>query len=256
MGFVKDPRTVLNKVPKVVHLTIADEPPAHQMSVIEYSMKLIEDQGYETKLHRDSDVTKLINSDYPTLVKPWETLIANEEPDRGARIGDFARMLLLHHYGGIYLDADMIPCYGLDELTKDAGVATFPIINPKAGQVLNAIMSGPAQHPVFWIALSRMRQDKEIAGGSILGKTGPIMLAFAIDEYWDLSKTRPIVRVRDKGNLPEPEDGGIWLKSGLIKFGAAGRGEPHTRGMGTLGHIGMIHLHWRTWVSKGNGLFF
>lgn len=250
---IYDPKTTLPKVPHLVHFTIADDPPAHQMRVIEYSVKKAESHGFQVMIHKDKDAEALIYSTYPFLIPSWEILMNNKErKDIGARIGDFVRILLLHHYGGVYLDGDMIPCWDLTSLTNKAGVATFPLVNARAGQVLNSVMSGPARHPIWYIALDIMRNNPNLGTDHILHATGPALIANAVDRYFEMTKTPVIVPMAQDIGLPEPPPGEIWLQSGLVRFGAVERRMgPQTRGLGTTMKLGLVHLHWRTWITRG-----
>lgn len=251
-----DYQTDLPEVPRIVHFTMPDNPPTHQMMVVEYSANNIQSHGFEVMIHRDKDIANLIYSNYPHLIEIWEILMNYGGDDKGARVGDFGRMVILYHYGGIYLDGDMVSCRDLSELVDRPGYASFPLINAPQGQVLNSIMSGPPRHPVFGIAVQSMKsKGGEIVEGSILGKTGPIMLGMAIDEYFRVTKLPAAITVREKNWLLPSPDGSKWLESGFVRFGAVMReGIEHTRGLGTLGVLGFVHLHWRTWVTHGAGV--
>lgn len=247
-----DPHTTVLKVPKVIHFTIADEPPKHQSVVIDYSVKLAESHGFEVMIHHDSDIDAMIRSEYPTLVPPWEILLANDGGDRGARIGDFARLLILYHYGGVYLDGDMIPCHDLTELISEPGVASFPQINSYRKQILNSSMSSPPGHKVFWIALEIIRNMENFKEEHIMWATGPGLLAKAVNEYWVVTKTPAPLSFEDQEEVPEPPEGSKWVRAGDIRLGAVdydGRGVWHPRGGATRSTLGLLHLHWRSWVN-------
>jgi len=247
-----DPKTLLFKIPKIVHFTVADKVKDHQMKVVEYSKKKAESFGFEVMIHRDSDAEALIYSQYHNLVPAWELLKTTTDQTKGARIGDFVRLLLIYHYGGVYLDSDMVTCKDLTPLLGPPGVATFPLVNSVAGGIVNAVFAGPPRHIVFRMALEMQSNNKKLHTQAIIRATGPKQLGDALDAYFEKTHTPRIVKFVEKEQLPEPENDSMWIQSGLIRFGATeGSGIARVRGMGTLGPLGLIHFHFGSWVKDG-----
>jgi len=163
------------------------------------------------------------------------------------------RILLIYHYGGVYLDSDMVACKDLSELVgAETGVATFPLVNSVAGGIVNAVFAGPRHHLVFRFALQLMSQNKKLATQAIIRATGPKQLGDSLDMYFKKTATPALVNFKEKDELPAAEEGSMWVQSGLIRFGAVpGGGYAKVLGLGTLGPLGLIHFHFGSWVTEG-----
>lgn len=173
----------------------------------------------------------------------------------GARIGDFVRIVLLYHYGGVYLDGDVVTCHDLDDLVKHPGLASFPMVFPTHAQIVNCVMSGPPKHYVFEIALEIMKENKELATMHILEATGPALVAAAVDVYLEVTKAECPVRLMSGDVFPEPPNGSDYFECGNIRLGAVMRGgRESSRGLGTLKTLGLVHLHWRSWMNEDHKL--
>jgi len=66
--------------------------------------------NYEYKLWNHTDVFNLIKTNYPKYLQLWEDFT---QPIMKA---DFARYIILYHYGGIYIDMDIYPLRDFDDL--------------------------------------------------------------------------------------------------------------------------------------------
>lgn len=90
-------------IPKIIHQTWKDKnlPPILQ-EIVEHNKALLQDQGYEFRLWTDEDIAELIQREYPHIFKVFQA------SRTGVQKGDIARILLVHHYGGIYIDLDML----------------------------------------------------------------------------------------------------------------------------------------------------
>eukprot|EP00586_Coscinodiscus_wailesii_P004494 CAMPEP_0172487770 /NCGR_PEP_ID=MMETSP1066-20121228/16989_1 /TAXON_ID=671091 /ORGANISM="Coscinodiscus wailesii, Strain CCMP2513" /LENGTH=355 /DNA_ID=CAMNT_0013254585 /DNA_START=51 /DNA_END=1118 /DNA_ORIENTATION=- len=241
--------TDLPEIPKLIHFTIGDDAPPHQMRVIEYSMKTAKDTGFEVMLHRDRDIYDLIRSDYSAYLVIWEMLNGGDGVEKGVRISNFARLLLLYHYGGIYLDGDMVICQDLTELVEEPGIATFPQVQSIHGHIYNSVMSAPPRHRVFEIALNELSIDDNLLSRHIIAATGSELIARSVDKYFEVTETTPIALISKREELPMSKDESKWVQSGLIRFGVVHRrkGQDHTRGAGTIKTLGLVHLHWKSW---------
>lgn len=247
-----DPKSIVPKTPKIIHFTVADDPPVHQMKVIEFSKKIAESYGFQVMVHSDTDAQNMIYHQFPNLVPSWERVKHTEGITKGARVGDYVRLLLIYHYGGIYLDSDMVVCKDLSPITDAPGVATFPLVNSLVGGVVNAVFAGPPHHIVFRYALQQMSTNGKLDTQAIIRATGPKQLGDTLDTYFEDTGTKPIVKFSEHQPLPEPEDGGMWLYSGAVRLGAVeGNGSVRVRGLGTLGPLGLIHFHFGSWVEDG-----
>eukprot|EP00586_Coscinodiscus_wailesii_P008843 CAMPEP_0172521652 /NCGR_PEP_ID=MMETSP1066-20121228/292703_1 /TAXON_ID=671091 /ORGANISM="Coscinodiscus wailesii, Strain CCMP2513" /LENGTH=182 /DNA_ID=CAMNT_0013304597 /DNA_START=218 /DNA_END=765 /DNA_ORIENTATION=- len=170
-----DPKTSVTKVPKIVHFVLLGDPPGFMIKVTEYSTKAIESHGFKVMIHRDDDGEELIRNHYPTLLRPWELLKAIPHADKAARMVDFLRVIVLYHYGGIYLDSDMVTCGDLSELTNTPGIVSFPVVEWKNNKVINAVMAGPPQHLLFKTAIAmRYKNEEDLVNEHIFVATGSV----------------------------------------------------------------------------------
>lgn len=225
------------KVPKILHFTVADNPPPHQMEVIAYSTKHAISNGYEVMVHHDSDGEELIKKHYPDFVSVLEKLKARNSYDRGTRISDMLRLIFLHHYGGFYVDADMVICSPtVNKFINEDGFASFIKkldwdFNPGGkNEVLNYAMAAPRFHPAIWAALEHMRDNEDIADGLIIRATGPLQLGTVLaDRLINVFKFSPSKEV-DK----TADDNG-WYHVEDMRF------KPITN------MDGLRHLQFRTW---------
>ena len=88
-------------IPKIIHQTWKDNnlPPILQ-EIVAHNKALLPD--YEFCLWTDKDISELIQKEYPHIFKVFEATRT------GVQRGDIARILLVHHYGGIYIDLDIL----------------------------------------------------------------------------------------------------------------------------------------------------
>lgn len=90
-------------IPKIIHQTWKNKHlPDILQKIVNHNKTLLEKEGYEFKLWTDEDIKILINKHYPHLIMVWEAART------GVQKGDISRLILLHHYGGIYIDLDIL----------------------------------------------------------------------------------------------------------------------------------------------------
>ena len=65
-------------------------------------MKILKSNGYELMFWTDDMILKLINEEYPNLYNIYKLART------GVQKGDIARIVLVYHYGGIYIDLDVL----------------------------------------------------------------------------------------------------------------------------------------------------
>ena len=95
--------TINTMIPKIIHQTWKDKNlPDILQKIVNHNKNLLEKSGYEFKLWTDDDIKTLINKHYPHITMVWDAART------GVQKGDIARLLLLHHYGGIYMDLDIL----------------------------------------------------------------------------------------------------------------------------------------------------
>ena len=131
--------------------------------------------NYNHMFHKDDDLRNLIQEHYPKYLSTYDSFRYEIE-----RI-DFFRCAMLHHYGGIYIDLDVLPLKPLDEFTSKRQVVLgyepdehlkhwdFP-----EGKIIgNALMISPKGDD-FWLNLMDYIQKSYVPGRSPVYNTGPI----------------------------------------------------------------------------------
>ena len=193
------------EIPKKLHFMIlGEDPPQYMLEMVKFNRKHVEtlDPDFTTKLWRDDDVEKLVqDQNDPALTQAWEYVKADERVGRYAKMADFIRPLILYVEGGVYLDADMVPCGGLSFMVDEPGVVTFPFTLAKHIELNGAASSAPKGH-----RLMKMAMEYFIAKGSAittehnLDAAGPRAMALVVDRYiHDLGKKH-----KDLRHIPFP----------------------------------------------------
>lgn len=177
-----------SKVPKVLHfMVLGEDPPQYMLEMVRFNRELVEEQDPEftTKLWRDEDVEKLVHyQDDPALSQAWEYVKADERPSRYAKMADFIRPLILYVEGGVYLDADMIACDGIDFLLDAPGLVSFPFLLKTHNEVNAAGASAPKRHRLMKMAMeSFIAKGPELATLHNLEAAGPRAMGKVTDEY-------------------------------------------------------------------------
>ena len=90
-------------IPKIIHQTWKDKnlPPIIYKLVSE-NISFLKSNGYEYMFWTDDMILKLISEEYPNLYNIYKLART------GVQKGDMARIILVYHYGGIYIDLDVL----------------------------------------------------------------------------------------------------------------------------------------------------
>merc|ERR1712043_151183 len=104
----------------------------------------------------------------------------------GARMADLMRVLVMYFYGGVHLDADSIPCGGLEHMVDQPGVVSFPYhLDSDLDQVNGNMVSAPPRHRLFGVALeSFIARGEKMKWMNNLSAAGPVAFAIATDAYF------------------------------------------------------------------------
>ena len=154
-------------IPKIIHQTWKDKMlPDILQNILEENKKMI--PGYEFCLWTDDEIVDLIAREYPFLLKVYQATRT------GVQKGDIARLVLVHHYGGIYADLDMLimkdPIEGLqlseDKLyvTYEPGAQTMKLYN-RTDYICNAFFAANKNNNMLGFALQNM--------GGVFQRNGP-----------------------------------------------------------------------------------
>lgn len=184
----KDDRRPVS-VPKLLHFMIlGDNPPESLIEMVNFSAKLEEKNGFIVKAWRDEDAEKLVEAhDYkfPGLKETWEYIKADQTLQKGAKRADFIRILAMWSMGGVHLDADFIPCKGLDFMIDTPGVVSFPVMPDRTNEVNGCLMSSPPHHRLFELALETIIEfGPKITHMHNLEAAGPHVMAKITDTYF------------------------------------------------------------------------
>lgn len=98
-------------IPKIIHQTWKSSalPPIIK-SIYDENIKNLKNKGYEFKLWTDKEIIDLINDKYPNFYNIYA------QARTGVQRGDISRILLIYHYGGIYIDLDVLVMRDFTEL--------------------------------------------------------------------------------------------------------------------------------------------
>ena len=90
-------------IPKTIHLTWKSKslPPILKL-LYDENLKFLRSKGYNVKLWSDEEIVNLINTNYPNFYEIYSLART------GVQRGDISRLLLVYHYGGIYIDLDVL----------------------------------------------------------------------------------------------------------------------------------------------------
>jgi hypothetical protein len=98
-------------IPKIIHQTWKDKnlPPIIYKLVSE-NINFLKANGYELMFWTDDMILKLISEEYPNFYNIYKLART------GVQKGDIARILLVYHYGGIYIDLDVLILRDFNEI--------------------------------------------------------------------------------------------------------------------------------------------
>lgn len=90
-------------IPKIIHQTWKSDtlPPILKL-LYDENVKLLKNKGYTFKLWSDKSILDFINQYYPNYYNIYSLART------GVQRGDISRILLVKHFGGIYIDLDVL----------------------------------------------------------------------------------------------------------------------------------------------------
>ena len=90
-------------IPKIIHQTWRDKNlPPIIYNLVSENIKTLKSHGYELMFWTDEMILKLISEEYPHFNNIYKLART------GVQKGDIARILVVYHYGGIYIDLDVL----------------------------------------------------------------------------------------------------------------------------------------------------
>lgn len=118
-------------IPKIIHQTWKDKnlPPIIYKLVSE-NICFLKSQGYEYMFWTDEMILKLIAEEYPNFYNIYKLART------GVQKGDIARILLVYHYGGIYIDLDVLVLRDFEEILDMRNSNKLYITYEPSGQTI------------------------------------------------------------------------------------------------------------------------
>jgi hypothetical protein len=90
-------------IPKIIHQTWKDKTlPPIIYNLVSENISFLKSNGYEYMFWTDDMILKLISEEYPNFYNIYKLART------GVQKGDMARIILVYHYGGIYIDLDVL----------------------------------------------------------------------------------------------------------------------------------------------------
>ncbi|XP_074660973.1 uncharacterized protein LOC141913367 [Tubulanus polymorphus] len=177
------------KIPRRIHQTWTDE---HRIPSVYKStiLKWIQHHGdWEYWFWTDALAEQLVKGRFPK----YASLYANySQPINRA---DAMRYFILHEFGGVYADLDVVALRPLDPLTE---VHTFVIPEENAVHTyalfdlnripLNALMMSTAGHPFLKTIIEQLPEFKDL--DDVIWKTGSLMVDSVMTSYQSRFPTR------------------------------------------------------------------
>jgi len=177
-----------SKIPRIVHfITLGDPPPEYMLAMVITTADRVEREGFEVKIWRDEDAENLVQRHRdPSVIQAWEYLKVGPEGTKYHRMASFIRPLILFTSGGLLLDADVVPCEGVEFMFDDPGMVSFPFKNPSCAdeEVNVGAVSSPPGHRLMEMVLDYfVSLGPDINTLHYLNATGPVAFATATDNY-------------------------------------------------------------------------
>jgi inositol phosphorylceramide mannosyltransferase catalytic subunit len=105
-------------IPRIIIQTGADKPRTVLESAAIYTVRSL-NPDFEYKFYNDRAIEEFILTYYPTYFQVYKSFAYNIQ-----RV-DFFRYLAIYHFGGFYLDLDVLLARSLDDLTDNECVFSF-----------------------------------------------------------------------------------------------------------------------------------
>lgn len=192
-------------IPKIIHQTWKnkDLPPILQ-EIVKHNKELLTSKGYEFMLWDDDEILELIKREYPHILKIFEAT------KTGVQRGDIARIILVHHYGGIYIDLDILIIQDPEDIidmnsnklhiTYEPFAQTMMLYN-KNDYICNAFFAANANNSMLTFIIQNMIAIYNRNGESIFMKFdifGGSYFKLIINTFKNHTEDYHIIEAREK----------------------------------------------------------
>mmetsp|Transcript_5304 Transcript_5304/g.8202 ORF Transcript_5304/g.8202 Transcript_5304/m.8202 type:complete len:344 (-) Transcript_5304:138-1169(-) len=248
LRLLSDPKTVGQKPPKILHLCLLGDPdaPPHMTRVAQWISAKMDAHGFKVMIWTNKEAEALFDELGGPFHETWEYTKLDPRTTRNARMADYLRLVLMYHFGGVYLDVDILPCHGLGSMTESADTVSFPYVNARAGEIVNCAISAPPKHPVIQLAIENIfAKGSDISEAPFLKAAGPQYVSVVVDEYFE-SKGISFPKISKKEAVPFPfTENSVWTTAGNVRFADFGVAA-------TQQTLGLVHLHMGSWFRVRN----
>lgn len=168
---------VKKEIPSIIHQITSNKRGKQPMEVVEKAITLtkLKNPTYQHSSYSFDELGPLILE-----LEGSKVLEAFEKLQATAYKADLFRVVILYHYGGVYLDSKMIPLLSFDIFLPTKG-SYFPYDIGKNG-IQGAFLALPPKDPMMRGAIDQIVENVKNTyyGTSSLQPTGPMML---MDQY-------------------------------------------------------------------------
>lgn len=174
------PNTQYAPFPKILHHIWNDNETIPEKWHASYQSCIDHTKGYEHKLWTKSSMRKLIQEEYPWLLK---TYLGYQYDIQRVDVG---KVVLLYHYGGIYVDLDIICKHDWDVVLRNLSHYGVVFAESTPVGVATDTMIVKEKHPFFKYLLDHFIEADRWRGvpyATIIFGTGPMFVSGAIVDY-------------------------------------------------------------------------
>jgi Glycosyltransferase sugar-binding region containing DXD motif len=169
--------------PKIIHQTWKDEKVPAFLAPCQESWKRL-NPSWEYRLWTDADNDALVRDEFPSLLDLYRSL------PRAIHRADFARVLYLWRFGGLYVDLDIEALRSADELLDDHSclLSCEPKIHAERLRgaekiVCNAAMASAPDHPFWENVIEEIGRRSTQGRRDPVWMTGPLCLQAAYEAH-------------------------------------------------------------------------
>ena len=201
-------------VPKIIHQTWKNEDLPASLAPYRESWKRL-NPNWEYRLWTDDDNDALVRDEFPSLLPLYQSL------PRAIHRADFARLLYLWRFGGLYVDLDIEALRPADEILDgpECMLGCEPKVHAERLRrteriVCNAAMASVPNHPFWEKMIEQIRERATQGNRDPVWMTGPLCLQAAFERHgerlgvglWDPDAFFPLPDLGSRGLALTPDE--------------------------------------------------